>query len=381
MSTEPSAIRAARKDDHVQIALDLHDERRPHTEFDEVEFLHHALDAINVDSVDLSVMVDDFNWSSPFYINGMTGGTTQTGEVNRELAIAARETGLSMACGSVSIALDAPDDESIRRAFTVIREENPDGFVIANIGIGRAADDAVRAVDLLHANALQVHVNAVQETVMPEGNRDFSNWQRSLEQLIAASPVPVIVKEVGFGLSRRTLERIAQMGTRLADVSGKGGTDFLQIENTRRSTQQGDFSMLGGFGQSALACLLDAPHDGPELLASGGVRHPFDAVKALALGARAVGVAGTFLHTVRGGGAQALIPLIEQWHDQTRSILALLGAERPASLTSTDMLIRARLAEYCHLRGIDITAYARRSEMTVAVHESQGSLDQRSDTL
>ncbi len=300
-----------------------------------------------------------------------------TGALNRELAIAARETGLPMACGSVSVALDAPGERSITGAFTVIREENPDGFVMANIGVGRPASDAPRAVELLQADALQVHLNAVQELAMPEGSREFSGWERSLESLIAASPVPVIVKEVGFGLSRRTIARIAELGGRIADVSGTGGTDFLRIENARRGEHEGDLSMLAGFGQSAMACLLDAwagaagtagtagQAKTPTLLASGGVRHPFDVVKALAAGASAVGVAGTFLEAARRGGAEALVPLIEQWREQTATILALLGAATPASLAHTDMLVRGRLAEYCLLRGIDLAALARRSSTRV----------------
>lgn len=364
MSVEPPAIRAARKDDHVELASVQRAVSSDAREFDDVEFVHHALDGIDANDVSLAVRVGEWHWPTPFYINGMTGGTEQTGIINRELAIAARETGLPIACGSVSIALDAPEDAAIRRGFTVIRDENPDGFVMANIGVGRPASDAVRAVDLLQADALQVHLNAVQETVMPEGSRDFSSWQRSLETLIAASPVPVIVKEVGFGLSRRTLERLTELGARVADVSGKGGTDFLRIENARRTSEQGDYSMLSGFGQSAMACLLDAPPSGPELLASGGVRHPYDVVKALAAGAKAVGVAGTFLETVRAGGAEALVPLIRQWLDQTTAILAMLGATTPAHLTHTDMLVRGGLAEYCLLRGIDTPSLARRSNAT-----------------
>lgn len=361
MQPEPPNVRAARKDDHVQLAGEQLDQDAARRDFDDIEFLHHALGAIDESLVDLSVDVESWRWPVPIYINGMTGGTEQTEIINRELAIAARETGLPMACGSMSIAIDAPDDAVIQHSFSVIREQNPTGFVLANIGVGRSASDAIRAVELLQADALQVHLNPVQETVMPEGSRDFSNWQRSLEQIIAASPVPVVVKEVGFGLSRRTLERLTELGATLADVSGTGGTDFLQIENARRTTAQGDYSMLTGFGQSAMACLLDAPSNSPQLLASGGVRNPFDVVKALAVGARAVGVAGSFLGVVRAGGSEALVPEIERWLRQTKSILALLGAASPASLTSTDILVRGSLAEYCLLRGIDTPALARRS--------------------
>lgn len=380
MSAEAPAVRAARKDDHVQLASEQRSSAPLRRDFDDVEFLHHALGGIDADRVSLAVRVDEWTWRTPFYVNGMTGGTEQTAALNRELAIAARETGLPMACGSVSIALDAPDDATIQRGFSVIREQNPDGFVMANLGVGRPADDAARAVELLQADALQVHLNAVQETAMPEGSRDFSSWERSLEQLIEASPVPVIVKEVGFGLSRRTLERISELGGRIADVSGRGGTDFLRIENARRANGDGDYSMLAGFGQSAMACLLDAPSQGPELLASGGVRNPFDVVKSLAAGARAVGVAGTFLETVRSGGAEALVPLIGRWLEQTRAILALLGAATPAELTSTDMLVRGDLAEYCLLRGIDTPALARRSSSPVPHHADAHHADLRSQT-
>lgn len=362
----PTGERGNRKDDHVRIATEQRatqraaqrsGERGARNEFDDLEFLFHALDGVSRDRVSLGVTVDAWQWQAPLYVNGMTGGTEQTERINRELAIAARETGIPMSCGSAAIALDAPDDRAIVESFTVIRKENPSGFVMANIGVDRSASDAVRAVELLGADALQVHLNAVQETAMPEGSRDFSEWPASLERIVQASPVPVIVKEVGFGLSRRTLARLESLGVRIADVSGRGGTDFLRIENARG----GDFGMLAGLGQSALASLLDAPARGPVLLASGGVRNPFDVVKALASGARAVGVAGTFLECVQEGGAEQLITLINAWLEQLRAILALLGAESPSGLRDTDLMLRGRLREFCELRGIDTTALSQRS--------------------
>src|SRR5690606_10293612 len=139
-----------------------------------------------------------------------------------------------------------------------------------------------------------------------------------------------------------TLVRLAKLGITVADVSGRGGTDFLRIENARHDSERAsdDFSMLTGFGQSALACLLDAPATAPALLASGGVRNPFDVVKALAAGARAVGVAGSFLEPVLEGGAPALITVIERWRSHTTAVLALLGARRIADLERTDLLVR-----------------------------------------
>ncbi|WP_298418215.1 type 2 isopentenyl-diphosphate Delta-isomerase [Brevibacterium sp.] len=365
MSSETPSPRAARKDDHVRLASAQQTEGPRRSDFDDLEFVHHALSGTSPETVDLSVDLGDWTWSAPFYVNGMTGGTETTARINRDLALAAAETGLPMACGSMSVALD---DAEAAKGFTVIREVNPDGFVMGNLGAGRSADDARRAVELLGADALQIHVNPVQETAMPEGTRDFSEWLDGLAEIVAACPVPVIVKEVGFGLSRRTLGQLAEIGVRFADVSGAGGTDFLRIENDRAGAH--DFAMLTGFGQSALACLLDAPDEwtgggavsAGVLLASGGVRNPYDVVKALACGARAVGVAGTFLQTVLDHGPDGLIDLVRTWQDQTRALLALLGAQRSTDLAHTDLLTRGRLGEFARLRGIDVVALSHRSE-------------------
>ena len=362
MSSETPSPRAARKDDHVRLASAQQTEGPRRSDFDDLEFVHHALSGTSPETVDLSVDLGDWTWSAPFYVNGMTGGTETTARINRDLALAAAETGLPMACGSMSVALD---DAEAAKGFTVIREVNPDGFVMGNLGAGRSADDARRAVELLGADALQIHVNPVQETAMPEGTRDFSEWLDGLAEIVAACPVPVIVKEVGFGLSRRTLGQLAEIGVRFADVSGAGGTDFLRIENDRAGAH--DFAMLTGFGQSALACLLDAPDEwtgggavsAGVLLASGGVRNPYDVVKALACGARAVGVAGTFLQTVLDHGPDGLVCT---WQDQTRALLALLGAQRSTDLAHTDLLTRGRLGEFARLRGIDVVALSHRSE-------------------
>jgi isopentenyl-diphosphate delta-isomerase len=356
-----------RKEDHVRLAAMQWEPAQGDgssargNEFDDLDFVHHAMDAVALEPVDPATRMFNRDAAWPFYINGMTGGTAHTGRINQQLAIAARETGLAMGCGSVSIALDDPDAAP---GFRIIRRENPDGLVMANIGVGRSADDARRAVDLLGADALQVHINAVQETVMPEGSPRFGDWLSGIEAIVAASPVPVLVKEVGFGLSPRTLHRLADVGVRFADVSGRGGTDFLRIENDRRPG--GDYGYLTGFGQSAPACLLDAASldadSRPTLFASGGVRNPLDVLKALALGAEAVGVAGAFLSTVVEVGAEGLIELIGSWQRHTRELMALLGAPDLEGLRGTDLLIRGRLGEYARLRGIDAGAYARRRE-------------------
>ena len=347
---------AARKDDHLRLAAAQQDARPARNGWDDVEFIHHALDAVDPGSCELAVEVAGLRWDVPFYINAMTGGSARTGEVNRVLAIAAREARVPLASGSMGVALDHPETES---TFRVLRDENPDGLLFANVGVERNADDARRAIDLIEADALQVHLNAVQETVMPEGTTHFSSWGPSLERIVAASVVPVIVKEVGFGLSGRTLQRLADIGVQVADVAGRGGTDFARIENDRRAG--GDYAYLAGWGQSAAACLLDAPPHAPVLRASGGVRTPLDVVRGLALGARGVGVAGTFLKVALDGGPDALTARLAQWRAHTRALIALLGATGPTGLVHTDVVVHGELAHFAHARGIDIRPLARRS--------------------
>lgn len=348
-----AALAAQRKDDHISLAAAQ--TTPPHSDFDDVEFVHHALAGIDASRVAIDVDVAGWAWPAPLYINGMTGGTERATSVNRALAIAAREANVPMASGSAGVAVD---DARARAGFRVIREQNPNGIVIANLGAGRGPDDALRAIELLEADALQIHLNAVQETIMPEGSRAFSSWVPLLERVVAASPVPVIVKEVGFGLSRRTLETLHDIGVRVADVSGTGGTDFARIENARR--EDADYDYLAGFGQSTVSCLVDARGALPAMLASGGVRSPLDVLKALALGATAVGVAGEFLRAALESEARA-VERVTRWRAQLVDLLALVGAPTPADLTSSDVLLRGRVREFCELRGLDAGSYARRT--------------------
>jgi isopentenyl-diphosphate delta-isomerase len=337
---------ADRKDDHVRLTLEHH-RTGGHNEFDDVAFVHHALGGLDRADVSLDTRFAELHWRVPLYINAMTGGSPKTGLINRDLAIAARETGVPIASGSMSAYLR---DESTAGTFSVLREENPAGFVMANVNATATVDQAKRAVDLLAADALQIHLNSLQETVMPEGDRSFAAWGPRIEEIAAGVDVPVIVKEVGFGLSRETVVALVKLGVSAADVAGRGGTDFARIENSRREYR--DYAYLDGWGQSAPASLLDAAEVGLPLLASGGVRHPLDVVRGLALGANAVGASGTFLKTVLDGGPDALVAQLSAWLDQIAALMTVLGARTPAELTGCDVRIRGALREFCAERGI-----------------------------
>ncbi|TGB13357.1 type 2 isopentenyl-diphosphate Delta-isomerase [Streptomyces sp. MZ04] len=359
---------ASRKDDHVRLAIEQQDTLRGINQFEEVSFVHHALAGIDRPDVSLATAFAGISWPVPLYINAMTGGSVKTGVINRDLAIAARETGVPIASGSMNAYFKDP---SCAGTFSVLREQNPDGFVIGNVNANATVDNVWRAIDLIQANALQIHINTAQETAMPEGDRSFASWPGQIEKIAAAVDIPVIVKEVGNGLSRQTVLALKDLGVAVADVSGRGGTDFARIENGRR--ELGEYDFLHGWGQSAPACLLDAQGVDLPLLASGGVRSPLDVARALALGARGVGASGGFLRTLLDGGVDALVAQLTTWLDQLAALQTMLGARTPADLRNCDLLIHGSLRTFCADRGIETGPLARRSSSTETFRETTGS--------
>ena len=359
-----------RKDEHMKLADEQYS-AYANSGFDSVRFMPNALPQVALEEVDSSVRVfarvnsrvfesaaasttqataattqaTAANWRSPLYINAMTGGSVRAQKVNAQLARVAAKTGVAMASGSLSAALR---DDALASTFSVIRSENPRGFVMANVSAGTSASDAMRAVSMLQANALQMHLNAAQELVMPEGDRDFRNWLKNIEQIVSeceAARVPVIVKETGCGMTARDVLRLRDVGVRAVDVSGRGGTNFVAIENARRS--RGVYDYLANWGLTTVESLIDirkceALKSNPvEIFASGGVRTPLDVVRALALGASAVGVAGEFLHTLMHEGEDALTQQIADWQEQIRVIMALLGCKTVADLREKTELVNA----------------------------------------
>lgn len=346
---QPSKSIQNRKDAHLALA-DAQYNPRANSGFDSVRFMPNALPQVALDEVDSSVRVfaedascacsasanSAFLWRSPLYINAMTGGSANAQKINAQLARVAAKIGVAIASGSLSAALQ---NDALSDTFSVIRSENPRGFVMANVSAGTSQSDAMRAVDMLQANALQVHLNAAQELVMPEGDRDFRNWLKNIEQIVRSCErvsVPVVVKETGCGMTARDVLRLRDVGVRAVDVSGRGGTNFVTIENARRSHSGYDY--LADWGLTTVESLIDirkceALKANPvEIFASGGVRTPLDVVRALALGASAVGVAGEFLHTLMHEGEDALAQQISDWQEQIRVIMALLGCKSVADL-------------------------------------------------
>ena len=345
-----------RKDDHIKIAYRQYDAHAD-AGFEHVRFIPNALPQLALSDVDTSVSVFDetTKWDTPLYINAMTGGSKKGENINESLARVAAKTGLAMASGSLSAALKNP---RLAGTFSVIRRFNPHGFVMANVSAGVSAEQAIKAVEILQANALQIHLNAAQELVMSEGDRDFSAWLNNIEAIareLDSMKVPVIVKETGCGMSARDVLRLKNVGVRAVDVGGRGGTNFVAIENARRG-RKSDYEFLDSWGLTTVESLLDIaqcdeilcePRDCADscdsarmqVFASGGVRTPLDVVRSLRLGASAAGVAGEFLHTLINEGEDALVEQIESWKAQIRVIMALLGCKNIEDLRENSRIL------------------------------------------
>src|SRR5699024_10938603 len=254
---------------------------------------------VDVSDVNLEHSLKDITLSQTLYINAMTGGSEWTKQINEKLAFVAGDGDIGVAVGSTHTALRT---SYLTSSVTVVRDTNPEGIICSNVGDDVTVDKAVETVKLLDAQALQVHVNAPQELVMPEGNRTFSTWMDNLAQIVERVNVPVIVKEVGFGMSKETIKNLYEIGIRYVDVSGRGGTNFVDIENERRAYKDMDY--LSMWGQTTVESLLESTsyQKDMDILASGGVRSPLDAVKCLALGASAVGMSRPFLNQVEQYG-------------------------------------------------------------------------------
>lgn len=344
-----------RKNEHVSLSENFY--KDGHSSFKDVHFMHHSFPGINVSDVNLSTSLgDDLKFSVPFFINAMSGGSEWTGKLNQKLAIVARETGLAIATGSISAGLKQPGLED---SYRIMRKENPNGLIFANLGAGHGSENAKKAIKMIQADALQIHVNAPQEVVMPEGDREFSNWIENIEDILANIDVPLIVKEVGFGMSRETVKLLQDIGVKFIDISGKGGTNFAQIENFRRREHKLDD--MESWGQSTPISLLEAMEvkSGSDIISSGGIRSAQDILKSLALGASLVGVSSQFMHMVLKDTDEAIV-MVEQWKLELERSMTLLGAKSIQDLTRTDVIIRGETAEWAELRNIDLKKYANR---------------------
>lgn len=324
-----------RKEEHIKYALKY---QSPYNSFDDIELIHHSLPDYDLSEIDLHTHFAGRDFEFPFYINAMTGGSEKGRAVNQKLAQIAQATGLVMVTGSYSAALKNPHDDSYPS-----KEEFPELLLATNIGIDKPYELGLQTIHEMQPIFLQVHVNLMQELLMPEGEREFRQWKENLADYATKMPAPVILKEVGFGMDLKTIEMAHKLGIKTVDISGRGGTSFAYIENQRGHNR----SYLDEWGQSTVQTLLNAQPmiDKIEILASGGVRHPLDIIKCLVLGAKAVGVSRAILELVEKYSVEEVITIINGWKDDLRLIMCALNCKTIAELRQVDYLLYGKLNE------------------------------------
>jgi isopentenyl-diphosphate delta-isomerase len=328
-----------RKRDHIRINLDEDVTHLATTGLERYRFVHQALPEIDLADIKLDAALLGHPLRAPLLISSMTGGTDQAQQINRRLAEAAQATGIAMGLGSLRALLEQPETIDTYH----VRPWAPDILLLANLGAvqlnyGYDASDCLRAVEMVAADGLILHLNALQEALQPEGDTRWSGLLAKIASVCRALPVPVIAKEVGWGISAKTAQRLADAGVAAIDVAGAGGTSWSQVEMHRASSEidrriAAHFRDWGIPTAESLVAIRAALPDLP-IIASGGLRHGLDVAKVVALGAELAGAAGPFLRAaVRS--SEAVHELIQEFTRTLRVAMFAVGARDISSLRST----------------------------------------------
>ena len=344
--------------------------------WDDIALVHNALPEIDQADVDLSVSFLTRPLEAPLLIAGMTGGHRTAHEVNAVLARAAQRYGLAMGVGSQRAALRRQD---LAYTYTVVRDQAPTAMLIANVGAPQlieqdaapalTSQEVRAAVDMIRADALAVHLNFLQESVQPEGERRAAGCADAIRDVAGSIGVPVVAKETGAGMSRATACQFRELGVSALDVGGVGGTSFAAVEGLRASAQGAAGSerlgeLLRDWGIPTPVSVVGALAAGLPVVATGGIRSGLDAAKALALGATLVGVARPLLQAALEGDA-AVEAWIGQFLQELRTIMFLTGSPDLATLRTRPRVTQGATREWLTQLGY---------ESRVTSHESRGGV-------
>lgn len=326
MADEPAI--AKRKADHLEVAASGRAEFARSTLLEHVHLVHQALPELAIDDIDLSTALVGKTLAAPLVITGMTGGTAEAAAVNRDLARAAQDAGIALGLGSQR----AMDEHPELAASYEVRDVAPDVVLLGNVGAVQAlAMGPARVIALarrISADAIAVHLNPGQELIQDRGDRDFRGVRDAIARLVDASPIPVLVKETGCGLSVEAARALAGAGVRTVDVSGAGGTSWVAVEAVRAAEGSGAAALgteLWDWGIPTAVSVVACARAGLEVIASGGLRTGHDVARAIALGARAGGMAAPMLRAQRAGGRAGVAALIAQILSSIRAVCLLTG--------------------------------------------------------
>ncbi len=331
--------RRARKDEHIENYL--RSEFRSKTLLNNVYVEHNALSDINFDEIDTSIEFMGQKISMPVMVNAMTGGTEISEDINEDLSNICKDLNIPMAVGSESIALK---DIKARESFSLLKEKDQ-VFKIGNLGLENSIENFEFAKDLIGARAMQAHLNVAQELVMAEGERDFSNNFENLKNIKNNLSAPLIVKEVGFGMNKEVGKKLLDIGIEYIDVAGKGGTNFIEIEDMRIFDK--DYSEFYSWGIPTAKSILDlrSLSDDFFLISSGGIRNASDVCKSLIIGADMCAISGEVLSFLLRGDYDYAQKYLEELQTKIKIFMALVGVKNIEELKKVPYKITGRLKE------------------------------------
>jgi len=340
---------SSRKLDHLRICAQEKVESGD-AGFSDVRFVHNALPECDMGRISLAARFLGHSFRSPLFISAMTGGHPGTTDVNARLARAAEHYGIGMGVGSQRAALENPD---LAGTFSIVRDEAPHAFLVANLGAVQLRDHGIewaeRAVGMLEANALAIHLNFLQEAIQPEGDHNATGCFAAIETLCREFDIPVIVKETGCGISAATARKCWGAGVSAIDIGGWGGTSWAAVESVRAATGTTDnnqrLKALGRdfatWGIPTVVSLAEVLATGSPVIASGGVRSGGDVAKGVALGADLCGMALPLLKPAMESDA-ALFRAIDAIHQELTVTMFLTGSARLDDLRKAPMHVTGK---------------------------------------
>jgi isopentenyl-diphosphate delta-isomerase len=334
-----------RKADHIRINLEQDVHSGLTSRLEHYHFVHEALPELDLAEVDTTMSLFGKSLQAPILISSMTGGTEEAKTINQHLAEAAQTVGMAMGVGSQRAALENP---VLMETFSITRKVAPDILLFANLGAvqlnyGYNVDNCRHAVDMLRADALCLHLNSLQEAVQAGGDTNFSGLAKKIEKVCKQIEVPVIVKEVGWGISERTAKILNECGVSAIDVAGAGGTSWSQVEMHRAPdefTRQLAATFVG-WGIPTADSILNVKRVAPDMtvFASGGLKDGIDIAKCITLGATLGGMAGQFLKAA-SVSTDMVIETLKLTRLQIQIAMFVTGVDEIAKLGSVKMVER-----------------------------------------
>ncbi|MEA2089388.1 MAG: type 2 isopentenyl-diphosphate Delta-isomerase [Thermoproteota archaeon] len=357
-----------RKADHIKICLEENVQaRQVTTGFEDVHLIHRALPEIKRNKISLSTTIFNHKFSAPLMVDAITGGTAEATKINVAIAEAVEELGLGMGIGSQRAAIENP---KLENTFAVARKKAPTAFLAANLGgaqlnRGYGVKEAKKAVEMIDADALVIHLNPLQEAVQPEGETNYEGVLKKIGEIAHALAVPVIVKETGAGVAAEEAEKLESVGVGGIDVAGAGGTSWAAVEYYRARMKKNKFSQRLGetfwdWGIPTTISVAEvAQSTSVTLIASGGIRTGSDVAKALAVGAHITSLSSPILQPATESSEEVkntLSLIIEE----LRNVMFLVAAKSVEKLRKIPVVITGKTAEWLQMRGFHPELYAKR---------------------